>query len=185
VTSPHQTWRVFLIGFMGAGKTSVGNVLARRLGWSFYDLDDVVEAREQQSIAHIFTRVGEASFRRIESSALMDLLENSEGHMVLALGGGAFVQPANRETLRRFGAVTFLLDAPLEELARRCQADNKIRPNALDRNRFEELFASRRPTYELAQFRVETSDKQIEEVAEEIETIIKNRVIAFADQQIF
>src|SRR5579872_3400460 len=67
--------RVFLVGFMGAGKSSVGRALARRLGWRFYDLDEMIEAREKTTIAQIFTTAGEPAFRRIEAATLLELLE--------------------------------------------------------------------------------------------------------------
>ncbi|HEY6254113.1 MAG TPA: shikimate kinase, partial [Candidatus Angelobacter sp.] len=130
MTGPKQRRRVFLIGFMGAGKTSVGKVLARRLGWKFHDLDDLIESREQRSIAAIFNDVGESGFRRIETDVLMALLEQSrmDSSSIVALGGGAFVQPENREALERAGVITVLLSAPLEELQRRCQDGSDVRP---------------------------------------------------------
>src|SRR5262249_17309942 len=147
---------VVLIGFMGAGKTSVGRALATRMRWQFRDLDDVIEQREQQTVAHIFSSAGEAGFRSRESAALLSLLQESaaEGDLVLALGGGAFVQPDNREALATSGAITVLLEASLEELQRRCQEERKDRPLARERDRFAELFAARQPVYAQAQFRV-------------------------------
>src|SRR5947209_19242256 len=121
MTGPQPTRRVFLIGFMGAGKTSVGKALARHLKWTFYDLDEFIESRERTSIASIFSGAGEAAFRAIESAALMELLKTVESsNAVIALGGGAFVQEKSREILQNAGAITVLLDAPLEELERRC-----------------------------------------------------------------
>jgi shikimate kinase len=169
------TRRVFLIGFMGAGKTTVGRALARRLGWTFCDLDDVIEEREGASIAAIFAQRGEAAFRRAESAALEALLAQAGGpDRIVALGGGAFVQPQNRESLERVGAITVLLQAPLEELRRRCHADaeSRVRPLAQREDRFAKLFTERRPAYQLAQHRVETLGKNVEEVAAEIERIV-------------
>jgi shikimate kinase len=176
VSGPEQR-RVFLIGFMGAGKSSVGKVLARRLGWSFYDLDELIEQREQRTIATIFGKVGEAGFRKIETAMLMELLEQGEGHSssIIALGGGAFIQPENRDALQRAGATTVLLSAPVEELHRRCQSMNDVRPLARDNKKFEQLFASRREAYSLAQFKVETAGKRIQQVAKEIEQILKKQ----------
>src|SRR5690349_23664009 len=84
---------VAMVGFMGAGKTTVGQALAARLGWKFADLDRLIEAREGQSIEAIFRSSGEASFRRLEHSLLLQSLNSSAEGVVLALGGGAFAQP--------------------------------------------------------------------------------------------
>src|SRR3974377_2032014 len=113
-----STRRVFLIGFMGAGKTSVGQALARRLGWTFVDLDELIEHRLRKSVAAIFAEDGEAAFRDMESAALRELLvpgisahhESPAGKgLIVALGGGAFVQPGNREAIERAGATSILL----------------------------------------------------------------------------
>ncbi|HZD92626.1 MAG TPA: shikimate kinase [Candidatus Sulfotelmatobacter sp.] len=167
--------RVVLIGFMGAGKTSVGRALARRLRWAFHDLDDVIEQREQQTVSQIFASAGETGFRHIENVALHDLLQGSAaaGDLVLALGGGAFVQAQNRVLLEQAGAITILLEAPLEELKRRCRGERKARPLAQQEERFAELFAARRADYGLAQFRVQTMGKPVEQVAAEVERLLK------------
>jgi shikimate kinase len=165
------TRRIFLIGFMGAGKTSVGRVLAARLGWKFTDLDNIIETREQQTVAAIFATRGEAAFRKAESAALADLLRDklASPSQVIALGGGTFVQPENRAALEQAGATTILLEAPLEELQRRCQGAGNARPLAGDVVTFQELFAARQSAYALARHRVDTMGKSVEQVAEEIE----------------
>jgi shikimate kinase len=169
---------VFLIGFMGAGKTTVGQALARRWHWTFQDLDQIIEHRRGKSVAAIFAEAGEAEFRRLESSALNQLLALSmqndagRGHRIVAVGGGAFVQPANRQAIQQAGAITVLLEAPLEELRRRCRQDTNVRPLALDEARFAQLFAERQAAYSLAQFRVDTMNKAVDEVAAEIERLL-------------
>jgi shikimate kinase len=169
---------VFLIGFMGAGKTSVGQALAARMGWQFCDLDRMIERCEGKTVAEIFAAQGEAGFRDAESRALMDLLQDpSRAHdLVVALGGGTFAQPRNREALERAGAVTVLLEAPLEELRRRCSADETVRPLVRDHGRFTALFEERQPTYRLATYSVSTTDKTVEDVTAEIEQILVSRV---------
>ena len=166
--------RVFLIGFMGAGKTTVGKALAARMGWRFCDLDRLIEAREGRTIAAIFAEHGEAGFRRAESAALAELLQDAGdgSDLIVALGGGAFAQPANRESLRDAGAITILLEASLEELRRRCARDVTVRPLAQNEARFAELFVSRQPAYEVARHKVNTMGKAVEDVAAEIETIL-------------
>jgi len=170
-TPPDATRRIFLIGFMGAGKTTVGKVLARRLGWTFEDLDEIIERDRGVSVASIFAEAGEAGFRRLEHAALKKLLDGKRQDLVVALGGGAFAQTENRRLLEQAGATTVLLQAPLEELWRRCRQDNKNRPLARKEAEagFAKLFAERQDTYELARFRVQTMNKAVEQVAAEIE----------------
>jgi len=165
---------VVLIGFMGAGKTTVGRALAKRLRCDFFDLDDVIQQREQQSVAEIFSASGEPAFRRMESAALNALLQDHQaaGDLVIALGGGAFVQKQNRAALDAAGAITVMLEAPLEELQRRCHGESKVRPLALEQAKFNELFAARRADYELAQFRVQTLNKPVKRITAEIERLL-------------
>lgn len=166
---------VVLIGFMGAGKTTVGLALAEKLRWNFLDLDDVIEQRERKSVAEIFALFGELAFRSMESEALAALLQDRQAgsDLVLALGGGAFVQKQNRDALVSAGAITILLEAPVEELRRRCQAESKARPLAKHDARFNELFAARRADYALARFTVQTLGKSVAQVTAEIEHLLK------------
>jgi shikimate kinase len=149
------------------------------LAWTFQDLDDVIERRAGQSVAAIFAAQGEAGFRKMESGALLELLAQkpeAEPGMIVALGGGAFVQSENRAALNSTGAVTILLEAPLEELRRRCARDDAgdTRPLARDAQKFAELLARRREDYQRAQFRVDTMGKSVEQVASEIEGMLRD-----------
>lgn len=166
--------RVFLIGFMGAGKTSVGRALASRLGWRFCDLDNMIELRERATVAAIFAQHGEPGFRALETRALKELLQDASSRhdLVVALGGGAFLQPENREELKRARATTVLLQAPVQELRRRCAGDETVRPLARDEARFIELFEARASAYALARYKVNTMGKAVEDVAAEIESIL-------------
>jgi shikimate kinase len=112
----------------------------------------------------------------MESAALAALLQDHQAgsDLVLALGGGAFVQQQNRDALISAGAITILLEAPVEELRRRCQAEHKVRPLAQQDVRFNELFAARRTDYALARFTVKTLDKPVEQVTAEIERLLQS-----------
>ena len=162
---------VFLVGFMGAGKTSVGRVLSKRLGWRFEDLDTRIETRERKTVPEIFRNAGEAGFRRAEHEALRELLSElaSGTPVVAALGGGAFVQEKNAALLASEETPTVFLDTPVEELWERCAAPGEAeRPLRSDRPRFQELFRARLPHYRRAHLRVETRGKSVEQVAEEV-----------------
>jgi shikimate kinase len=161
---------VILVGFMGAGKTSVGRALGGRLGWRFHDLDDRVRAREGQTVADIFRESGETEFRRVEHAALRELLAETEvgTPMVLALGGGAFVEANNASLLETAATPTVYLDAPPDELWRRCAADTVERPLRRDESAFRQLYETRRPKYLRARLRIETGGQEIERIVSEI-----------------
>lgn len=157
-----------LIGFMGAGKTTVGRLLAARLGWQFQDLDDVIVNREGRSISDIFRDHGERYFRDLENRVLRELATDHKSRLVLALGGGAFVDAANRRVLQEAGFCTVFLDAPVDELFLRCAQPGVIRPLRQDIQKFSDLYKQRRPEYRKCSLHVDTTGKQIAGVAEEI-----------------
>ena len=166
---------MFLVGFMGAGKSSVGRMLARRLKWLFEDLDDRIERREARTVPEIFRTTGEADFRRAEREALqevLDQLRSGGGARVVALGGGAFAQPANAALLRSTEFPIMFLDAPAEELWQRCQrqvrTDATPRPLLSSLDRFSELYRSRRQAYLQSTRRIETGGRTVEAVTQEI-----------------
>ena len=172
MSKPSHGGAVFLVGFMGAGKTVVGRVLAQQLGLRFIDLDNQIERAAKRTIGQIFEDVGEAGFRELETGQLSQLLESDlKTPAVVALGGGAFTQPANVEKLRLAKAPVIFLDAPLEELLRRCEAEPQRERPLLSRGReaLSILYAERRPLYLAAEATVQTSGKSVEEVASEIE----------------
>jgi shikimate kinase len=160
---------VFLVGFMGAGKSSVGVALSRRLGWAFEDLDERIQAREQRTIAQIFQQSGEAVFRQLEHEILRSLVRELEAcpAKIVALGGGAFVQARNAALLEQDGFSIIFLDAPAEELFRRCQQDGLERPLQCELQEFRTLYEARRHGYMKASLRIDTSGKDVEAVAEE------------------
>ncbi len=160
---------VFLVGFMGAGKTSVGRALSRRLGLSFVDLDDRIQNRQGKTIEQIFAESGEAEFRRLETAALRELLgELGRSPCVGALGGGAFVQPDNAALIEEAAVHSVFLDAPVEELLRRCEQEQKERPLRRNPKQFRELYATRRQSYMRAALHIETGGKDVDAVAAEV-----------------
>lgn len=148
-----RTPGIYLVGFMASGKSTVGRHLAHRLGWNFFDIDHEIEAAEKITIADLFDRRGEPEFRRIESEILRQHVRWIERGRpaVVALGGGAFAQDANRSLLADNG-VSVWLDCPLETVKRRVAAQHGglVRPLARDPEKFEGLWRSRRAIYELA-----------------------------------
>jgi shikimate kinase len=161
---------VFLVGFMGAGKTSVGRALSRHLGWRFEDLDDRIQARERRTVPEIFQYAGEAGFRQAERAALRELLAEIDAGppRVAALGGGAYVQEEIASLLAESGAVTIFLDAPADELWRRCGSDVVERPLRREESEFRRLYDARRPRYLQASLKVDTGGKAIEQIVREI-----------------
>ena len=169
---------IFLVGFMGAGKSSVGAALSRNLGWPFEDLDERIEAQEGRSIEQIFQQSGETEFRRIEHVALRSLIRDlGSSHKVVAVGGGAFAQANNAELLEAAGFPVIFLDAPVEELFRRCQEQQLNRPLRRDLDEFRRLYDARRSWYMKAAVRIETSGKDVEEVAAEAIERLRNGAI--------
>jgi shikimate kinase len=162
---------VFLTGFMGSGKSSVGRELARRLRWDFVDLDARIEIREGKSVAEIFSGRGEPGFRIAETAALLELTQTLERDSVVALGGGAFAQDENRELLQQWPSV--FLQAPVDELWRRSSDDHEIRPLRKDREQFAKLYAKRFPFYRQATLCIETSGKNPVAVCLEIESALQ------------
>lgn len=154
-----RTPGIYLVGFMGSGKTTVGKALAERVGWQFIDLDDDIEAGAGHSISEIFTQQGEAVFRELERAALNRRIRmiQSGQPTILALGGGAFVQAGAPELLEANG-VSIWLDCSIDRVERRTSGEDH-RPLARDRESFRALYETRRTGYARAEYRIEvTSD---------------------------
>jgi shikimate kinase len=156
--------KIYLVGFMGAGKTTVARALARRLGWTAFDIDAAIEKREHQTVAALFAKRGEPYFRAIERDVLTEQV--GVRHVVVATGGGTYVDAQNRSLINADG-VSIWLDVPLERLVARVPADGR-RPLAADRNAFEQLYLARRSAYEQATHRVDAGLVGVEALAEEI-----------------
>lgn len=156
--------KVYLVGFMAAGKSTVGNALARRLGWRAEDVDALIEQRERMTVADVFARQGEPYFRRAERDMLR-LLQPMR-HVVVATGGGTFVDPDNRAFMHLDG-VSVWLDLPLAELVARIPLDGR-RPLAADRAALERLYAARLESYRHASVRIDCSGLRVPEVVDRI-----------------
>ncbi len=143
---------IVLVGFMGCGKSTVGRLLAERLGWQFVDLDEEIERQAGSPIVEIFEREGERKFRELEHAALVEQLRLAQRGRarVLALGGGAFAESKNRERLEA-GGVAIWLDCPVETLWERV-SQGAGRPLARRREEFEQLYRERLPHYRLADY---------------------------------
>lgn len=159
-----RTDKVYLVGFMGAGKSTVARALSRRLDWRALDVDELIEQREHQTVADVFARRGEAHFRAVERDVLAGLV--GLRHAVVATGGGTFVDPQNRAMIASDG-LSVWLDVPLERLIARVPADGR-RPLAADRAEFERLYTLRRASYAQADLRIDASRGSVHAVVEQL-----------------
>jgi shikimate kinase len=159
-----KTDKIYLVGFMGAGKTTLAQALARRLEWRAEDVDALIESRERRSVAEIFARDGEPHFRALERQVIFSLLPVR--HAVVATGGGTFVDPDNRAAINADG-VSIWLDLPFDELLARIPADGR-RPLASDLAQMTLLYEGRRLAYEQAHIKLDAGRLRTEELLEEL-----------------
>ena len=159
-----KTDKIYLVGFMAAGKTTVARALGGRLTWRVEDVDELIEARERRTVAEIFARQGEAYFRAVEREVLRLLLPLR--HAVVATGGGTFMDPDNRSAINLDGA-SIWLDVPLEQVLLRLPPDGR-RPLAADRAQMERLFAIRQAAYQYAHLRLDAARAPVGELVERI-----------------
>jgi len=170
---------VFLIGFMGSGKTTIGRLLAQELGWDFIDLDEMIERREGMSIESIFDTRGEPYFRRVEMDLLKEIV--SKSRTVVALGGGTVTQDATWPLLRRNGVVVYLR-CRVDELYRRLQDDHNrplLRRLSPEQRlqKIEELLILREPFYRRADFVVDsTAHQRPKGLAESVCAMIREKM---------
>jgi len=158
------TDKVYLVGFMGAGKSTLAVRLAARLDWRVEDVDERIEAREGRSVSALFASQGEAYFRQVERRVLLDLLPLR--HVVVATGGGTFADPDNRALINRDG-LSVWLDVPLARLVDRIPADGR-RPLAADRAQFERLYDARRAAYQHAHVHIDAGDLAVDALVEQL-----------------
>jgi shikimate kinase len=156
--------KIYLVGFMAAGKSSLARELGRRLDWRVEDVDERIETRERRPIAAIFAADGEAYFRAVERSIVQELLPPR--HVVVATGGGTFVDPDLRVLMKGDGAV-FWIDAPLGHIVDRLPRDGS-RPLAANRVQLETLYESRRLAYAQAHVRLDASRSSVGDLADQV-----------------
>ena len=156
--------KIYLVGFMGAGKSTVARALARRLDWKVEDIDARIEQRERRDIPTLFRQEGEPYFRAVERQELIALLP--ERGTVVATGGGTFVEPAARELMLRDGACIWL-DASFTTILDRVPVDGR-RPLATDRIEMERLYNQRLMAYGQSHLRLDASRSSVEELVDQI-----------------
>jgi len=161
--------KIYLVGFMAAGKTTVARLLAARLGWRAEDIDELIEARERLTVADVFAKYGESYFRAAEREILARLVLPLR-HTVVATGGGTFMDPENEMAINLDGASVWL-DVPIETVIARLPLDGR-RPLSSDRSQMERLFALRQAAYSRAHFRVDATSPP-QEIAERILEAVK------------
>lgn len=171
---------IILIGFRGTGKSAAGKLVAKRLGWEFIDADGYLENKTGKDIATIFDEGGEKLFRQIEESVIAELCGLE--HKVIAAGGGAVLSKKNVKNMKKSGMVV-LLEADADTIYERLKADVKTRsqrPRLTDRDTYDEivhLLDYRRKYYDkAADYRIDTSKRPPEEVAEEIVTAFEEKL---------
>ena len=156
--------KIYLVGFMAAGKTTLAKALAKRLDWQAVDIDELIESRERQPVAEIFAKRDEPYFRTVERQVLVEQL--APRHLVVATGGGTFADVQNRAAINGDG-VSVWLDVPLERLIGRVPADGR-RPLAADRPGFERLYHLRRAAYEQAHVRLDAGRATVDALVEQL-----------------
>ncbi len=155
--------KIYLVGFMGAGKSTVARAMGRATGWRVEDIDERIEARERRTIATIFAQQGEAHFRQLERQALSELI--ADRHTIVATGGGTFAETDNRalDARRRRRGVARSAAGPRH----RPRPPDGRRPLAADRAQLEQLYARRQLAYAHAHLRVDAT-RPVPEVVEHL-----------------
>ncbi len=159
-----KTDKIYLVGFMAAGKTTLAQGLSRRLGWRAEDVDLLIEARERRTVAEIFAREGEPYFRSVERQVIYSLLP--QRYIVVATGGGTYMDPENRAAINADGVCVWI-DAPFDVLLDRIPADGR-RPLANDRVQMALLYENRRLVYQQAHIHLDASRARSEELVDEL-----------------
>lgn len=159
---------IFLVGFMGSGKTAVGKALAEKLGYSFLDTDEMVEKKEGRSIHQIFKESGEGYFREKEWEALFSLEGLSRA--IVSTGGGLFLGAPQRTFIKEQG-VSMWLNAPFDEMLKRLK-HSPARPLFKDEESLREMLENRKAKYTLADYEVRTGGLSIDEIIERVLSVL-------------
>ncbi len=167
--------KVALYGFMGAGKTSLGSKLARRLGYEFIDLDQEIEKETGTTINEYFEKHGETDFRKVEHKVLKNIIKKDRENIILSLGGGTILQPSNRKILELMNYKNLYLDVALPVLIQRLKKQKSSRPlikNIPDKEFplfIEALLISRKPIYETAaDIHIKIDEEAMEQTLEKV-----------------
>lgn len=178
--SKNKERNIFLVGFMGSGKTSLGKKLAGALSLNFIDLDQYIEFETQQAINTIFKQQGEDYFRSLETKSLVKLLKNSEQiQHVIALGGGTVCFNQNLELVKKHGLVVYL-ELPLKVIIGRLKKDKENRPLVKDLKEEDliktvsELFAQREKYYQAADYTLDAQTSK-SKLKKQLVEIIENQ----------
>jgi shikimate kinase len=158
---------IAITGFMAAGKTTIARALAAKLNCRFVDLDEVITSEQQRPIKEIIEIAGEDRFRDIETNTLREVLAQDEAR-VIALGGGGWLRPENRQILAGHDVFTVWLDTSFGLCWQRIEAGGGGRPLAGTRDQAHQLYLERRPVYELAQKRIVCDGKEAPQIVEEV-----------------
>lgn len=160
---------IYLIGFMGTGKTVVGNALAVRIGRKFFDLDELIEKRQGRSISEIFNTEGEAFFRGLETDMLREV--SRENRCIVACGGGAVIAEANRAVMCATGTMVCLNADPDTILARTAASSRPLLQVKDPKKAIIDLLEQRRSFYAQAEVSVETAGRGVEDIVAEIASL--------------
>ncbi len=167
---------IVLIGFMGAGKTSVGRLLAKEMGYDFVDTDNMIEQAHHQTIGEIFATKGEEYFRELETNTIKDMVNNLE-HTIVSTGGGLPLKDINQSLLQQLGVVIYLYSTKETTLER--VAKDGTRPILAGEDvekKIENLLSKREPIYEkVANIKVKTDHRSFDDIISEICESLKGR----------
>lgn len=162
---------IYLIGFMGAGKSTIGALLAKRMNWFFVDIDELIEAQQYCSIAEIFKSRGEPFFRKIECQILQEISHKT--HSIVATGGGIILRKSNREFMKKTG-IQVWLQWEISSLLQHIQVNPAARPLFNNENSFINLYNKRRKWYAEADIGVQCDNKTPNEIVFEILQYLPN-----------